>query len=606
MKCRATAGGAPASNNQPWEETTMFTLQKIGTLGPLVIGLSIAALPLAHGHGVQLAAAAAKPGAERDICDDKNKEAKLKEREQALLGASHAAEHAESRQYRCRTLKGLEPEDTGPDAQALAVAAALAPEQAGRWDKPFVIPVAGISAVLLRNAKVLFWSYDPLDWDKPGASNTGVSYLWNPTSKAGSFLPTPENIWCGGQTILADGRVFLAGGNLRFPDPTAPAGQQGWMGDLSTYTFNPVTSTYIKQPEMAVGRWYPTVTQLPDNSAIITSGYDESGTERVTQIVEQFTPSRGINGVGTIRTVNIKDTPGLYPFQYVLPSGSMLQAGPEYINSYTLDPATWTWNRLPNMLYDHGGNANGVIYTDASVEPASQIITIAGGKTPPSNNEYLDGYNPGTGWRDYPRWLQQRRNANTVILPDGKLFTVGGNSGKTNYSGTLYSAELYSKPANDLTGEWIDVAPNTIPAAYHSSALLLPNGKVLLSQDDRTKTPEAAARHRAQVYSPPYLFKGERPDMAAPGVLTRGQTFDITATLYEPRTIVSAVLIAPAAVTHGNDMHQRFIKLPITVSGTLVQASVPASTALVPPGYYMLFIVDSEGVPSIAKFVRIA
>jgi hypothetical protein len=578
-------------------------------LRPLFVGMALMSVAAAQGQATQpaagatIGASAASPAAG---CLDKDKEDKLKKRETALLGSAHAEEHADSRQYKCRVSKGLEPEVDAVASQQLAVAAALPADQGGQWSAPFVIPVVGVSAVMLNNGKVLFWSYDPATWDKPDSSNTGVSYLWNPTTLAGSFIPTPENIWCGGQTILSDGRVFLAGGNLRYPDPTAPAGQRGWEGDLSTYTFNQVTSTFKKQPEMAKGRWYPTVTQLPDNSAIITSGYDETGKQSMNPLVDRFVPSAGIDGVGTISTVAVKKTPGLYPFQQVLPSGAMLQTGPEMINSYLLQPGTWAFTRLPNMLYDHGGNANGVNYTDASVTPLSQIVTVSGGKTLPANNEWLDSYNPTAGWRDYPKWIKQRHNANTVILPDGKLLTIGGNAASTNYGGTHFSAELYSKPANDLTGAWAEVAPHSIPAAYHSSALLLPNGTVLLSEDDRTKTADAAAKHRAQIYSPPYLFKGARPKMGAPATLARGQAFAITGTAVAPRTIASAVLIAPGAVTHGNDMHQRLIKLPITVAGTNVQATVPASTALVPPGYYMLFIVDSEGVPSIAKFVRIA
>ena len=581
----------------------MLPFDQIGfVLRPLAMGAALAAVSIAQ---VALNPALAGPGAGAVDCGDPAKESELKKRETALLGSAHAQEHAQSREHKCRVMKGLETEVHAADPQALAAAAALPAGQIGQWTAPFVIPIVGVTAVMLNNGKVLFWSYDPATWGNPAASNQGVSYLWNPTTRAGNFIPAPENIWCGGQTILSDGRVFMAGGNLRYPDPNAPAGQRGWQGDFSAYTFNQVTSSFIKQPDMAKGRWYPTVTQLPDNTAIITGGYDETGKQSTNQMVDLFRPSAGIGGVGTITTVSTKLTPGLYPFQYVLPSGDMLQTGPGLTNSYLLRPGAWTWTRLPNMLYDHGGNANGVSYTDASATPPRQIIVVAGGKTLPVNNEWLDGYDPVAGWRDYPKWTRQRHNANTVILPDGKLLTVGGNAASTNYGGTHFSAELYNKPAIDQSGAWVEVAPHTIPAAYHSSALLLPNGTVLLSEDDRTKTAASAANHRAQIYSPPYLFKGARPKMGAPSSLVRGQSFAITGTAVAPRTIASAVLIAPAAVTHGNDMHQRFIKLQITVAGSNVQAVVPASTALVPPGHYMLFIVDSEGVPSIAKFVRI-
>jgi hypothetical protein len=538
--------------------------------------------------------------AHAETCLDKQKEDKLKAREVALLGEVHADQHAETRARRCLVARGLEKEHAPPALQA-----AIAPELAGQWSTPFNIPVAGITTVLLNTGNVLFWTYDPSHYHDPDNSHIGVSYLWDPTSRTGIFLTTPENIWCGGQTILADGRVFLAGGNLRYPDPTAPHGEQGWKGGLSTYTFNPAASSFIKQPEMAKGRWYPSVTQLADNTAIISSGFDETGSEQVNQVIERFTPSAGMNGVGALASVSTMNTTGLYPFQYVLPSGSMLQAGPERSSSNLLQPGTWTWTRLPNLLYEHGGYANGISYTDASVLPVSQLVMIAGGETGSSNNEWLDSYNLAAGWRDYPKWNRQRHNANTIILPDGKLLTVGGNSANSNYGGTLFTAELYSGPANDVNGAWIEVASHSIPAAYHSSAILLPDATVLLSEDDRDLSALAAAKHRVQIYSPPYLFRGPRPTMSAPAELVRGQPFAITANMQAPRSIASAVLIAPAAVTHGNDMHQRFIKLPITVEGGAITATVPASAALAPPGYYMLFIVDSQGVPSIAQFVRV-
>jgi hypothetical protein len=148
------------------------------------------------------------------------------------------------------------------------------------------------------------------------------------------------------------------------------------------------------------------------------------------------------------------------------------------------------------------------------------------------------------------------------------------------------------------------MAPNTIQAAYHSSAILLPDATVLLSQDDMDKSAAAALNHQAQVYSPPYLFAGARPNITrAPSALSLGQTFFVTANTSK---IASVVLIAPGAVTHGNDMHQRYIKLQSQMNGLNAKATIPASFNLVPPGYYMLFIVDSNGIPSVAKFVRIS
>lgn len=573
----------------------------------ILLGLSLNALPVSYVQKVAVAAPDAN-----DACSNSAAEATLEIREIALLGPEHAAAHKNARAHQCRVAKGLEKKAV-PDPQVLAAASTLSTTTAGQWSAPFVIPVVGITSVLLYTGKLLFWSYNPADYGNPAASNTGVAYVWDPATRTGHSVTPPENIWCGGQTILSDGRVFQAGGNLRYPDPNATPGFTGWEGALSSYTFDPASETFTKQPDMSVGRWYPTATQLVDNRVVITSGFDQSGTvdqtgvtTDVTNIVEVFTPSTSVNGVGTISAVSRHDPSGLYPFQYLTQSGQMLQAGPGLYNTYLFTPNTWSWSAVPNMASDHYGYANGIIYTDASVTPLSQIVTIAGGEngqTAISNNEWLDMVNPGSGWKQFPQWQQARHNSNTVILPDGTLFTVGGNQQPTTYDAPLFESELYNKPANDPSGQWVQVAPNTIQAAYHSSAILLPDATVLLSQDDNN--PAAASTHQAQVYSPPYLFKGTRPQIvSAPTAATVGQTFNIKASTTK---VVSVVLIAPGAVTHGNDMHQRFIKLQAKYAGNSnnIALTIPTNHSLVPPGYYMLFIVDSSGIPSVGKFIRI-
>ncbi|SAL86437.1 exported oxidase [Caballeronia arvi] len=576
----------------------------------VLLGVSLSVLPVSYVQQTAWAAPAVDPA--NDACSNPDAEVKLKHREIALLGPEHAAAHANARAHQCRVAKGLE-KKAAPDPQVLAAANALPSTTAGQWSDPFVIPVVGIASVLLHTGKVLFWSYKPEDYGNPAASNTGVAYVWDPATRTGHSVTPPENIWCGGQTILSDGRVFIAGGNLRYPDPNDPSGHTGWEGALSSYTFDPVSETWKRQPNMSVGRWYPTTTQLADNRVVITSGFDQSGsvdqngvTSNVTNVVEVFTPSASAGGVGTISAVSTHDPTGLYPYQYLTQSGQMLQAGPAFFNTFLFAPNTWSWSSVPTLTTSHAGYGNGIIYSDASVTPPRQMVMIAGGEngqTAISNNEWLDIAQPGSGWQQFPHWQQARHNGNTVILPDGTLFTVGGNQQPTTYDAPLFESELYNKPANDPTGQWMQVAPHVIQAAYHSSAILLPDATVLLSQDDNN--PLAASTHQAQVYSPPYMFKGARPQIvSAPTIVTLGQAFNITANTAK---VASAVLIAPGAVTHANDMHQRFIKLQSKVAGNSnnVKLTIPTNRSLVPPGYYMLFIVDSSGIPSVAKFVRV-
>ena len=595
---------------------------------------------------------AAPPGF--TACQTAEVEQTLLEREKSLIGPTYASQHSQMRKQQCEVErgtrkvpgKGIEMKasqtlvddaaakeavfrrntkisqlrsgattllggltgSTRVNAQVLSTD----PLTVGRWSSPFVIPVVGVTAVLLHTGKVMFWSYDPVNYHNPQKGNDGVGYIWDPATRVGYNIPPPENIWCAGHTILSDGRVYVAGGNLRYPDGNAPAGQNGWQGSLTNYTFNPLAETWAKQPDMLRGRWYPTVTKLADNRVVINSGTDETGSNAITNVVEVFTPDPNINGIGRINAVGFHNPSGLYPLQFLLPSGQMLEAGPSADTSFQLNPATWNWSGLPRMMSDHYYLGSGASYTDASVTPNRQLVMVAGGynynpplvNAPVAVNEWLDGFNPAMGWKPYPQFQTARHNHNTVMLPDGAMLTVGGNRGVYGYEEPELSSELYSKPAGDPTGTWNKVAPHTIQAAYHSTAILLPDATVLLSQDDMDSSAAAAFQHKAQVYSPPYLFRGAQPVItSAPASARYGQAFNV---LTNRSAMAGAVLVAPAATTHGNDMHQRVIKLQAKKVLNGLNVTVPASSALVPPGHYMLFVLDSAGIPSVAKFIQIS
>ena len=610
---------------------------------------AVALLVLQTGAGL---AYAGPPG--YTACQTADVEQTLLEREKSLIGPSHASQHSQMRKQQCEVERGtrkvpgqgieMSPSKTLADdaaakqavfkrnsrasqlrnsattllggltgsTRANAQVVSTDPLTVGRWSSPFVIPVVGVTAVLLHTGKVMFWSYDPVNYHNPQKGNDGVGFIWDPATRVGYNIPPPENIWCAGQTILSDGRVYVAGGNLRYPDGNAPAGQSAWEGTLTNYTFNPLAEIWAKQPDMLRGRWYPTVTKLADNRVVITSGIDETGSGAINNVVEVLTPDPNINGIGRINAVGFHNSSGLYPLQFLLPSGQMLEAGPSADSSFQLNPATWNWSGLPRMMSDHYYLGSGASYTDASVTPNRQLVMVAGGyaynpplvNAPVAVSEWLDGFNPAMGWRPYPQFQTARHNHNTVMLPDGAMLTVGGNRGVYGYEEPELSSELYSKPAGDPTGTWNKVAPHTIQAAYHSTAILLPDATVLLSQDDMDSSAAAAFQHKAQVYSPPYLFRGAQPVItSAPASARYGQAFNV---LTNRSAMAGAVLVAPAATTHGNDMHQRVIKLQAKKVLNGLNVTVPASSALVPPGHYMLFVLDSAGIPSVAKFIQIS
>jgi hypothetical protein len=206
-----------------------------------------------------------------------------------------------------------------------------------------------------------------------------------------------------------------------------------------------------------------------------------------------------------------------------------------------------------------------------------------------------------------------RSNANLVLLPDGSLVTVGGAAGISGAAGQnfvgdppddrLRQVELY-RPGDTA---WELGPPQQKFRSYHSTALLLPDGRVLSAGDDYwspVNDPDPRlGEDIAEIYSPPYLYAGARPRIAtAPATLAWGQAFRVAVS---GRQAVRAVLMAPGAVTHGNDMNQRHVELAVARAGTTgMDLKAPPSPAVAPPGWYMLFVLAADGTPSVARWVQ--
>ena len=243
-------------------------------------------------------------------------ETQIERVETQILGPEHAAEHAAiraagqsggqepgSRDSRrpCRDHRGRrDPQGRDPFGRRAA-------DQVGQWAAPFNIPIFGINAVMLPTGKVMWWSY-PLG----PRFNTSQAFLWDPATGQtkevdppldrdtdGDGIRDPANIWCSGQSLLADGRVLVTGGNLEYD----PNGLSNYKGLNKVYTFNPFNETWTEQPSMQHGRWYPGQLRLPDGRVVIQSGFDETGTAVQNKQIDVFTPSPDMNGVGTLTTV---------------------------------------------------------------------------------------------------------------------------------------------------------------------------------------------------------------------------------------------------------------------------------------------------------------
>ncbi len=249
---------------------------------------------------------------------------------------------------------------------------------------------------------------------------------------------------------------------------------------------------------------------------------------------------------------------------------------------------------------------------------AARITLIGGSEVqadpdspePTVTSEHLDLNDPGWGtpagptWRTGPSLDRARAHFNTVLLPDGSKLSSGGGLGQSPdgnlYADPVYEAELYDPAA----GDWREVAKETDARTYHSTAVLLPDGTVLSAGDDREEHLPTASR-TAQLYSPPYLFAGgSRPAVtAAPGAVPYAARLPIEVS--DPSAIARVVLMRPGAVTHAVDMEQRSIELARRPGEAGVVLTSPPDPSVAPPGWYMLFAIDSRGVPSVARWIRL-
>jgi hypothetical protein len=206
-------------------------------------------------------------------------------------------------------------------------------------------------------------------------------------------------------------------------------------------------------------------------------------------------------------------------------------------------------------------------------------------------------------WSQVPSMNFARTYHTTVLLPDGNVLVTGG--GQTTNAVGVDTAVLPAEMWSPGTQTFTKLASMVAPRLYHSNALLLPDARVLVAGGGRFNyVGEPTDQLSAEIYSPPYLFKGARPVInSAPATIQYATNFSITTP--DATQIASAVLIRLGAVTHAFDQNQRYVPLTFQQATGGLTLQSPSSPNLAPPGYYMLFIVNSAGVPSVASIVKV-
>jgi hypothetical protein len=457
------------------------------------------------------------------------------------------------------------------------------PAQIGQWSAVFNWPNVALHAALLPTGKVLSWA-DHSDAD-------GVQ-LWNPATGTFQSIPyTAANLFCAGLTFLADGRLLTMGGHIA-----------NYVGIRNTTIFDSWSETWVTAAPMTYGRWYPTATILADGRVLTTSGGVNCPTCNIpgdphnglADIAEIYNPAN--NTWSQLSSIPYRLP--MYPHNFLLPDGRIFasSANADPIASAVLNLNVPNWTTFGPVR--DGGSA--VMYAPGKVMKSGTAWNI---DYPIGNSAattyVIDMTAASPAWRQTPSMSFARTEHTLVLLPDGNVLAAGGSrdSNVFNLAPVVYEAEMWS-PATET---WSTMARMDVPRHYHSTAMLLPDARVLMTGSGTF----GIDQKNAQIYSPPYLFKGARPAItSAPGTAIYGSVIAVQTP--DAARVASVTAMALPAVTHAFDANQRKVELPFSSRSGALDVTLPTNANLMPPGYYMLFLLDTNGVPSISRMLKVS
>ena len=383
--------------------------------------------------------------------------------------------------------------------------------------------------------------------------------------------------------------MFVNGGNLQY-DP--------FFGEPRSAVFDPQTHTFTNVQNMAHGRWYPTVTTLGDGRVMTFSGLLETG--GTNSAVEIYTV-----GSGWSAEFPAGWTPPLYPRMHLSTDGRVFYAGSGR-GSRFFNPATNTWTAVvANTIFTGSrGYGTSVLLPLTPANGYRPRVMILGGASPATaTTEIIDLSASTPAWQSGPSMSRARIQMSATILPNGKVLATGGSVNDEDAGTASLNADLYDPATNTFSS----AGANLFARLYHSASLLLPDATVLLIGGNPQR---GNYERRLEIYSPAYLFDATGGPALRPTItgvpsapIGYGGSFQVQTP--DAATISSVVLVRPGAATHAFDMDQRLVGMNFTAGNGVLNVTAPPNGNIAPPGYYMLFVLNGAGVPSVAKFVRL-
>ena len=465
--------------------------------------------------------------------------------------------------------------------------------------------ILAVHAALLHTGDVLFFAGSGADPDDHEAKRFRTR-VWHYPSRRFSAPRTPIDLFCAGQTFLAGGRLLAAGGTRQYGP---------FRGIPDALVFDPEDLRWIRVRRMLRPRWYPTLTTLGDGRVLSVSGRGSGRTlERRPEIFEA--------GEGW----RLLPTPGLipwYPHLFLLDNGRIFYSGGQMSGNRGTPPQIWNIGNgdtrvvrgLPQAKFRN--QSGSVLLGDARDQ---RVMVIGGGGAdlhqhgggedhPFEDDEDLphvattscaivDLSAARPRYRRAASLNEARMHLNVTLLPDRTVLANGGARVEEQRVSASLHAELY----DPRTRRWTLGARSRVPRLYHSTSVLTPDGRVVTAGSNPAPK---ADELRIEVYSPPYLFKGPRPELT----LSRNRArygARMRATVPGAADLREINLLRPCATTHAFNCEQRLLGLEYAVTAEdRVTLTFPRRRNIAPPGWYMVFAISAEGVPSVGRFVRL-
>lgn len=492
------------------------------------------------------------------------------------------------------------------------------------------VAISGLFLALQPDGKVLVWDTTPSHTGGP--QNNTQAMVYDPATdrvvrkdllEQNVGANNGSNIFCAGYAKLPNGTLFVAGGNK----------DNATLGINKTYEWNYATQTWLRTGNMREERWYPSVAPLGNGEMLILGGLEGSALPEVRETGGNI---RALSNIST--TIGAKPRlwrNRLYPFVQVAPNGNVSYLGPDDFVGQINTVGTGQWISSTGSSPVGAGKRDGVFREYGSYvlhDAVNGRALVNGGESSKKTGAVVE-LNTLNSTAAAPM-LYGRRQHQLVVMPDGKVLAIGGIQNYQSVfsptitdtyralvdlrpASTVLTAELWT-PAGAGVDSWQTLAAQKTPRQYHSAALLMPDGRVLSAGGAKCapcETPlqgeQPYVKFDYEFFSPPYLFAASggaatRPVINfAPAEFGYGQ--QISVVMDSGANIPRMTLLRLGSNTHGVDFEQRFVELQRTQASGSNQVffTSPLNANIAPPGYYMLFALNANGNPSVAKIVRV-